>query len=148
MTKQRRMEFGLLVPLAIGLFVAINKAASFGHFPYNGRWIKGSLADPQAWVPRLFDPGSRFPVSILVLAAWTLAPVFLRPLTFPNATAQQRYAVCAIILVAALAWLVLLGGGLIDPYDESSSKLGILIVAGLLACAGFVRVGWSRPAKP
>jgi len=84
-------------------------------------------------------------VGLLTLAIWTGAPILMRPLTTPGVTPQQRYAVGALILGAGLAWLVWLRETL---DDNDPSGLGILTTVGLVAVAGFLRLGWKKGPQP
>jgi hypothetical protein len=123
----RAAEFGLVVFWFMGLFVAIDDAR-----------VKN--------ITKLFDPDESYLWGLLTLAAWSCAPIVIRPLTTTGITLQQRYAAGALILGSGLAWLVLLGESL-DNEDEPS-KLGILITIGLVAAAGFIWVGWKKGKQP
>jgi hypothetical protein len=83
-------------------------------------------------------------LAFLLLLLWCAAPVFLRPLTTPGVSIQQRYAVGGLILGAGVTWFSMVpeGGDLI-PY-ASPGTLSVLLIVGLVGVAGYLRLGWKK----
>lgn len=90
-------------------------------------------------------------LELLLLLGWSTAPIFLRPLTTPNASPRQRYAVCSLMLFAGLAWILFIAtDGVLSSSeyykslgtDDGPSAASVLAIVGLLIWAGYLRIGW------
>lgn len=133
----RRAEYGLLGFLIWGLVFAINDADR----TYSWGGSKSRIGKVMG---KLVSPDDYYWVGLLTLALWTAAPLVMRPLTTSGATPQQRYAVSALTLGAGVVWAVWVRESL---DDQSPSGLGIVLTIGLVAFAGFLRLGWGRGSE-
>jgi hypothetical protein len=97
-------------------------------------------------VQDLIDSDYHYWIGLVTLGAWTFAPLVLRPLSTPGITIQQRYAVIALVMGAGLSWLIWLSKSLRDE-SVGSDSLGIFITIGLVAIAGFLRLGWRKMGR-
>ena len=84
---------------------------------------------------------------LLLLAAWCIAPIVIRPLTTPGVSVQKRYAVTSLILGSGLAWFLWCAEGLGDYYRGRPGGVTVLTILGLLAVAGYLRTGWGVRTK-
>jgi len=84
---------------------------------------------------------------LLLLAAWCIAPIVIRPLTTPGVSVQKRYAVTSLILGSGLAWFLWCAEGLGDDYRGRPGGVTVLTILGLLAVAGYLRTGWGVRTK-
>lgn len=122
MTKEKRMrmaEYALLVFVPWGLGTSTS-------------WF---LYDP-------FDRWTRTWLELLLLAAWCIAPIVIRPLTTAGVSVQQRYAVTGMILGAGVGWFMWCARGL--SYVQRPGGGAVLVILGLLAVAGYLRIGWTK----
>jgi len=95
-------------------------------------------------------------LELMTLAAWTICPIVLRPLSSGQIPAQKRFAVCCLVLAAGGLWFALgswghLGMGgiretLLEDYleDQTPSPPLMLLVPALVAVAGYLRLGWAK----
>ena len=92
------------------------------------------------------NPLDRWPgdwLELLLLAAWCIAPIVVRPLTTPGVSVQQRYAVSGLILGAGVAWFLWCAEELTSR-PARPGGVAVLVILGLLAVAGFLRIGWTK----
>ena len=125
MTKKhwlRAAEFSLLVLVGYG-FVESS----------GGRFSSGSSKEYH-WQGDWFE--------LLLLLAVAVSLIVLRPLTTPNASMRQRYAVVGFILGAGLVWCLCILKAL-DGW-RGPDPLWVLLIVALLASAGYLRIGWPR----
>jgi hypothetical protein len=108
---------------------------------------------------RLIVPGAKAGLSnlseewpeLLVLLIWCSTPIFLRPLTTQGVSTQQRYVVAGLTASAGLVWWIWLGpllwgSGRRFAYSLHLAErdgLPLLGMLGLLALAGYFRIGWQ-----
>ena len=79
---------------------------------------------------------------LLLLLAVAVSLIVLRPLTTPNASMRQRYAVVGFILGAGLVWYSFILGVIRE--DRGLDPIWVLLIVALLASAGYLRIGWPR----
>lgn len=122
--KPSRLRLVEVTPLAaapIGLLYMLDEAGAFGRYPdwpNAGHWL---------WW--------------LSLAAWSIEPAILRPLTYPARTAQERSIVLSLVGGAAISWWLWLGPDLARHYGIN--KVGLFLTLGLAAAAVVLRLGWG-----
>lgn len=101
-------------------------------------------------------------LELLTLAAWTVSPIALRPLSDRNDSAQQRYALCCLTVVAGVLWFALgawsdLGyrkkmsvmSDHLTYWDPRATRAGpevltLLPVFVPVVVAGYLRLGWRE----
>ena len=127
MTKKhwlRAAEFSLLVLVGYGFFES-SRGRSWGDFAVSH------------WQNDWFE--------LLLLLAVAVSLIVLRPLTTPNASMRQRYAVVGFILGAGLVWYSFILRGLGWGQNRSDpDPIWVLLIVALLASAGYLRIGWPR----
>ena len=125
MTKKhwlRAAEFSLLVLVGYGFFESSRVKDYSGETGWQTDWFE-----------------------LLLLLAVAVSLIVLRPLTTPNASMRQRYAVVGFILGAGLVWYSFIlrelgyGQNRLDP-----NPIWVLLIVALLASAGYLRIGWPR----
>jgi len=121
-TKEKRMQ---MAEYALLVFVPWGLGTSTEWFRY----------DP-------FDRWTRDGLELLLLAAWCIAPIVIRPLTTAGVSVQQRYAVTGMILGAGVAWFMWCADILSNW--ERPGGWAVLVILGLLAVAGYLRIGWTK----
>jgi hypothetical protein len=86
-------------------------------------------------------------IVLVSLAAWCIAPLVLRPLSYPGKSPNQRFALSSIIAAAGIVWWIWLMECLPNGFDPEH-RFPVLVVYALLAAAIYVRIGWSPKAAP
>ena len=140
MTKKhwlRAAEFSLLVLVLVCYGVFVSSRLTFSRFDYHEqREIRyrdwgGAVRNLQTdWF------------ELLLLLAVAVSLIVLRPLTAPNASMRQRYAVVGFILGAGLVWYSFIMQALDDGWGPD--PIWVLLIVALLASAGYLRIGWPR----
>ena len=142
MTKKhwlRAAEFSLLVLVLVWYGVFVSSHSTFSRYDYDYEryesyedfWRGAVLYWQKDW----FD--------LLLLLAVAVSLIVLRPLTTPNASMRQRYAVVGFILGAGLVWYSFRLRW-VDGYDVGPDPIWVLLIVALLASAGYLRIGWPR----
>jgi hypothetical protein len=154
---RRVAEYSFMIVFLWGLYVC----TSPGNMLFMvDRWDGHSVARviELASKDAVRDLGRMWP-QLLLLLIWCSTPIFLRPLTTRGVSTQQRYVVAGLNVSAGLVWWIwfsepLESGGRL--YLADGDGLPLLAMLGLLALAGYFRVGWqsdrgsetdSRPTK-
>lgn len=137
----RGLEFAGLVALVCALFYAIGQAfpASQEVRISNGNHTVITI-DPR-------HGAVAFPwLGLLTMAAWALPSITLRPLTSPAMTRRERFAVLALLVLAAFSWYLWVSMTLRgQPYEP----LGAFLTLGLCAGSIYVALGVAaRGASP
>ena len=86
-------------------------------------------------------------LELLLLAAWCIAPIVVRPLTTPGVSVQQRYAVTSLILGSGVAWFMWCAETLPHWNSDRPGGVAVLVTLGLLAVAGYLRIGWTKKGE-
>lgn len=128
MTKEKMLkgaEYALLVFIPWGLGTST-------------KWRWDHYASPQ-------EIWRRDWLELLLLVAWCIAPIVLRPLQTPGVSLQQRYAVTGMILGAGVAWFMWCAE-MLGP-SKRPGGVTVLTILGMLAVAGYLRIGWGVHTK-
>jgi len=92
-------------------------------------------------VVEAINPTGRPFIVLLTLACWSLAPIWIRPVTLPGLNPAQRFAISATLVGAAFVWWLWIFSAMLS-YGEYE-KVGIAAMFGLLAAAIYLRLRWS-----
>ena len=145
MTKKhwlRAAEFSLLVLVLVwyGVFVSSHSTFSRSRSRYDYDYQRDEYYEDfwrgavRNWQTDWFE--------LLLLLAVVVSLIVLRPLTTPNASMRQRYAVVGFILGAGLVWCLCILKALDDW--GGPDPIWVLLIVALLASAGYLRIGWPR----
>lgn len=143
MTKQslrRVAEYSFMIVFLWGLYVCFS---SGNRLLKVDRWAGISVEVGSEKAMR--DLGRMWP-QLLLLLIWCSTPIFLRPLTTRGVSTQQRYVVAGLNVSAGLLWWIWLSEPLKSGsrlYLADRDGLPLLGMLGLLALAGYFRVGWQ-----
>lgn len=84
-------------------------------------------------------------VAMGLLALVTLCPIWIRPASTRDLSGQHRFGLWALILVSGFGWWLWMG---VARPGEPVFAAGALVIAGLVAFATFLRIGWGAQRAP
>jgi hypothetical protein len=79
-------------------------------------------------------------VAMGLLALVTLSPIWIRPASTRGLSTQHRFGLWALILVSGFGWWLWMG---VARPGEPMFAAGAVVIAGLVAFATFLRIGWG-----